>query len=115
MKPIKVSIQAFGSYTEKTTIDFNKLYKNNIFLITGATGSGKTTILDAICFALYCRATGGLRSWKDMRNISVAENVPTIVDFEFLLNNESYRFIRSIKLYRKRKSDEIDFRSEHAC
>ena len=115
MKPIKVIIQAFGSYTEKTTINFNKLYKNNIFLITGATGSGKTTILDTICFALYCRATGGLRSWKDMRNTSVAENVPTIVDFEFLLNNESYRFIRSIKLYRKRKSDEIEFRSEHAC
>lgn len=115
MKPIKVAMQAFGSYTAKTTIDFKKLYNDNIFLIAGSTGSGKTTILDAICFALYCRATGGLRSWKDMRNISVAENVPTLVDFEFILNNESYRFTRSIKLHHKRKSNEIEFRSEHAC
>lgn len=115
MKPIKVSMQAFGSYTQNTVIDFTKFYDKNIFLITGSTGSGKTTILDAMCFALYCRATGGLRTWKDMRNSSVDETFPTIVDFEFTLNNETYRFARSLKPYHKRNSETIEFKSEHSC
>ena len=67
MKPISVTMQAFGPYLEKTTVDFTKLGDNPIFLITGATGGGKTTILDAMSFALYCRATGGRRSWSSMR------------------------------------------------
>ena len=53
MKPISVTMQAFGPYLEKTTVDFTKLGDNPIFLITGATGGGKTTILDAMSFALY--------------------------------------------------------------
>ena len=52
MKPIKLEMQAFGSYGGKTTIDFEKL-NQNLFLITGDTGSGKSTIFDAIVFALY--------------------------------------------------------------
>ena len=62
MKPIKVTMQAFGPYLKETEVDFSLLGERPIFLITGATGGGKTTILDAICFALYCRATGGRRS-----------------------------------------------------
>ena len=54
MKPISVTMQAFGSYLKQTTVDFRALGDNPIFLITGATGGGKTTILDAMCFALYC-------------------------------------------------------------
>ena len=59
MKPISITMQGFGSYIQSATIDFSSLGENPIFLITGATGGGKTTILDAMCFALYCKATGG--------------------------------------------------------
>ena len=63
---------------------------------------GKTTILDAICFALFCRATGGRRTWQDMRNLSAGEDVPTVVDFEFSLGEEQYRFQRSWRWHKVR-------------
>ena len=55
MKPVTLTMQAFGSYLKRTELDFRLLGDNPIFLITGATGGGKTTILDAMCFALYCK------------------------------------------------------------
>ena len=58
MKPIKLVLNAFGSFLEKTEIDFNVLNNSGFYLITGATGSGKTTIFDAIMFALYGEASG---------------------------------------------------------
>lgn len=69
MKPEKLIMQGFGPYLGITEVDFTRLGENSLFLITGATGGGKTTILDGICFALFARATGGLRSWKQMRSI----------------------------------------------
>gem|GEM_PF-5401383 len=57
MRPIKLTMQAFGSYKDKTVIDFARYDKAEVFLITGETGSGKTTIFDAICFALYSEAS----------------------------------------------------------
>ncbi len=66
--------------------------RGKLFLITGSTGGGKTTILDAICFALFCRATGGRRTWQDMRNLSAGEDVPTVVDFSFLLAESNTGF-----------------------
>ena len=85
MKPLSLTMQAFGSYLQKTEIDFSLLGDGTIFLITGSTGGGKTTILDAMCFALYCRSTGGHRSWDEMRCTAAPDDLPTLLDFSFRL------------------------------
>lgn len=115
MKPLKVTMQAFGPYLKETEVDFALLGERPIFLITGATGGGKTTILDAMCFALYCRATGGKRSWSSMRTISAPDDLPTIVDYSFDLNGECYRFYRSLSVHYVRGSGRRTYREEHAC
>ena len=103
MTPIRLKMQAFGPYQGAVEIAFSGL-RGKLFLITGSTGGGKTTILDAICFALFCRATGGRRTWQDMRNLSAGEDVPTVVDFEFSLGEEQYRFQRSWRWHKVRGS-----------
>lgn len=115
MKPIKLKMQAFGAYIERQDIDFRNLNKNGIFLITGSTGGGKTTILDAMCFALYGKSTGGLRSWENMRCIGAPDELPTFVEFEFDLNKKHYKFFRSQVLYKSRKTGETKIKSENAC
>lgn len=115
MKPEKIVMQGFGPYLDRTEVDFTKLSDNTLFLITGATGGGKTTILDAICFALYARATGGLRSWGQMRSIGAPDDLPTLVDYTFSLSGTRYRFQRSQTAYAARKTGERKIREEHAC
>ena len=107
-------MQAFGPYQGAVEIAFSGL-RGKLFLITGSTGGGKTTILDAICFALFCRATGGRRTWQDMRNLSAGEDVPTVVDFEFSLGEEQYRFQRSWRWHKVRGSGRMEMRDEHQC
>lgn len=115
MKPISITMQGFGSYIQSTTIDFASLGENPIFLITGATGGGKTTILDAMCFALYCKATGGRRSWSSMRSTAADDSLSTTVDFSFQLGSDIYRFYRSQSVYYVRGSGRRDIREEHVC
>lgn len=114
MTPIRLKMQAFGPYQGAVEIAFSGL-RGKLFLITGSTGGGKTTILDAICFALFCRATGGRRTWQDMRNLSAGEDVPTMVDFEFSLGEEQYRFQRSWRWHKVRGSGRMEMRDEHQC
>lgn len=114
MTPIRLKMQAFGPYQGAEEISFSGL-KGRLFLITGSTGGGKTTILDAICFALFCRATGGRRTWQDMRNLSAGDDVPTLVDFEFSLGEEQYRFQRSWRWHKVRGSGRMEMRDEHQC
>lgn len=114
MTPIRLKMQAFGPYQGAVEIAFSGL-RGKLFLITGSTGGGKTTILDAICFALFCRATGGRRTWQDMRNLSAGEDVPTVVDFEFSLGKEQYRFQRSWRWHKVRGSGRMEMRDEHQC
>lgn len=115
MKPISVTMEAFGSYLARTTVDFRALGDHPIFLITGATGGGKTTILDAMCFALYCKATGGRRSWSSMRCAAAPKGAETMVDFVFQLAGERYRFTRSQARYEARGTGVLKTRETHAC
>ncbi|HWL22236.1 MAG TPA: SMC family ATPase, partial [Ureibacillus sp.] len=97
MKPIKLTMRAFGPYKNEETIDFTKLHENRLFVISGATGAGKTTIFDGICFALYGAASGSDRKdIKMLRSDFADDNVHTAVEFVFDLHGKTYRVLRQI-------------------
>lgn len=95
MRPLKLTMQGFGSFCQKTLIDFSKLGDSGVYLISGDTGSGKTTIFDAICFALYGRASGKYRDGKTFRSDYASPKIPTIVELEFMQRGERYKVIRN--------------------
>ena len=67
MKPVKLTMSAFGPYAHKQVLDFTCLGNHTLFLICGPTGAGKSTILDAMCYALYGRTSGDVRTGENMR------------------------------------------------
>ena len=95
MRPIRLTMQAFGAYRERTDIDFGELAGRSFFLIHGPTGSGKTTILDAICFALYGETSGEMRAVKTVRSDFADAHTRTYVDFTFAVGADIYRVERS--------------------
>ncbi len=95
MRPIKLTFTAFGPYPQTTTIDFTNLKSSNMFVISGPTGSGKTTIFDAIVFALYGGASGSDRSSDMFRSHFAADDILTEVEYTFLLNDEQYKINRT--------------------
>ena len=101
---MRLEMSAFGSYAEKTIIDFSKM-NNGLFLITGDTGAGKTTIFDAITYALYGETSGGKRDGNMMRSQYAEESSETYVELEFKYREEIYRIKRNPEYYRigKRK------------
>ncbi len=107
MKPIKLTMSAFGSYADTTVVDFTDV-DHGIFLITGDTGAGKTTIFDAIVYALYDRASGGAREASDMRSQYADSDTPTYVEFEFLYGNETYTIRRNPRYFRLSKRRDKD-------
>lgn len=106
MKPIKLALNAFGPYRDKTTIDFTLLENRNIFLITGNTGAGKTTIFDGINFALYGDANGSERDGKSLRSDFADIDELTYVELEFKLKNHIY-FLRRVppQLTKKKRGE----------
>lgn len=102
MRPEYIRMQAFGPYLQETVCDFTSLYAARLFLITGPTGGGKTTILDAMSFALYGKATGSQRDFRDMRNVATPDEIDTEVLFIFTLGEERYRFLRRFHIHKKR-------------
>ena len=107
MKPIKLVMSAFGSYAGEATVDFG-MDAHGIFLITGDTGAGKTTIFDAICYALYDRTSGGAREGSDMRSQYASPDVATFVEFTFSYGEQIYSIHRNPRYTRISKRKDKD-------
>lgn len=105
MKPERLVLSAFGSYAERTEIDFTA-QKSGLFLISGDTGSGKTTIFDAITYALYNKTSGGERSGAMMRSQYAEPTQETYVEFTFSYAGEHYTVWRNpeYKIMRRQKN-----------
>lgn len=93
MKPVKLTMKNFGPY-ENVTIDFERLAQTSLFLISGKTGTGKTTIFDGMTFALYGETTGGVRLGKEMRSNFAEPSTKTAVTFEFTHQEHVYQVSR---------------------
>lgn len=93
MKPIKLEFNAFGPYAKKTVIDFSPFYQGGLFLISGPTGSGKTTIFDAISFALFGEASSKRRQNDSLKSHYAPEEL-CYVDFSFELEGKQVRLYR---------------------
>ena len=107
MKPISVRFKCFGPYMDEQFVDFEELGNKGIFLICGETGSGKTTILDAICYALFGKSSGGLRQGIEvMRCKSAKKADKTIVEYIFESNGNRYKFHRMLSYGTKKLNEE---------
>ncbi|WP_279341664.1 SMC family ATPase [Geothrix sp. SG200] len=95
MKPLRLSLEAFGPYAGRQDLDFADLGDQSFFLIHGPTGAGKTSILDGISYALYGQTSGGLRETRDLRSHFAAADTPTRVTFDFALGAKTYRVERT--------------------
>lgn len=115
MRPLRLVLQAFGPYLEKTQLDLSQFAESGLFLITGPTGGGKTSLLDAMCFALYGKSTGGRRRFAEMRCGSAPQELPTLVELEFALQGERYRFSRSQYTHINRNTKAPELRESHQC
>ena len=96
MRPIRLTMQYFGSYTERQTIDFERLGTSGLYLITGDTGSGKTTIFDAILYALYGAMSGEYRGRDTLRSSFAKETDKTEVTLRFAFGGKEYEVCRSM-------------------
>ncbi|MCP0887654.1 SMC family ATPase [Ligilactobacillus sp. WILCCON 0076] len=101
MKPMKLHMQNFGPYVDET-VDFMDFYASPLFLISGKTGSGKTTIFDGMCYALYGKTSVevGARSGEEMRSKFAPETEPTLIEFIFEHNGVIYTVSRKMKVTR---------------
>ena len=119
MKPIQLVLSAFGPYVERTVIDFSALGEEGIFLIAGDTGAGKTTIFDAISFALYGEASGGKekRKSKSFHSDYVSDQTETYVELTFRHRGETWWIRRNLEYQRpaKKKKDGMETTTRQAA
>ena len=113
MKPLRLKMQAFGPYVQEQIVDFEKLARSGMFLIKGPTGSGKTTIFDAMTFALYGGSSGddsknkfGRNDLEEWRCNQANDRMPTEVSFTFSVREKTYVFTRRLVPKRKNLSPE---------
>ncbi|WP_059282709.1 AAA family ATPase [Bacillus coahuilensis] len=104
MRPLQLIMTAFGPYADVEKIDFRLLENRTMFVISGKTGAGKTTIFDGISFAIYGKASGEDRSGQDLRSHFANEDVETEVELTFMLRGTTYRIVRKPQQARKKKT-----------
>ena len=113
MKPLNLVMSAFGPYSGRVELPFSRLGGSGLFLITGDTGAGKTTLFDAIAFALFGEASGSVRTVDSLRSDFASPDTKTFVELEFLHKGLSYRIKRNPK-YDRPKKNGTGFTSEIA-
>lgn len=102
MRPVKLTISAFGPYAKETVIDFDKLGTGGLYLVTGDTGAGKTTIFDAITYALYGEASGNHRKSEMFRSKYADSATDTFVELEFICKQKRY-IVKRVPKYERPK------------
>ncbi|MBD7907872.1 AAA family ATPase [Sporosarcina gallistercoris] len=113
MRPTRLTMTAFGPYRGTETIDFTILKEHGLFAVSGATGAGKTTIFDAICFALYGQASGEDRTdIRALRSDFAQNDLQTAVELEFIIQNRTYRVLRQVPYTKKGNKGETSGRTE---
>lgn len=103
MRPLVLTLSAFGPYAEEVTVDFSQLGTRGIYLITGETGAGKTTLFDGITFALYGEASGTHREPVMLRSSYAKGTVPTFVELTFQCGEKQYTVRRNPEYLRPAK------------
>ena len=103
MLPIKLKICGFCSYLNETEIDFTQFGEKGLYLIAGDTGAGKTTIFDAITYALYGQASGDMRKPRLFRSQNASPDVPTYVELTFMSGGKKYKIRRNPEYMRRAK------------
>ncbi|MEQ2385334.1 SMC family ATPase [Faecalibacterium intestinale] len=106
MRPLRLTLSAFGPYAAETTLDLEKLGKGGLYLITGDTGAGKTTIFDAITYALYDHSSSGIREGSMLRCKHVDDKTPTFVELEFEVHGVRYMVRRNPEYQRPKARGE---------
>ena len=101
MRPLLLKMNAFGSYAEPAKVEFSR-FQNGLFLVSGDTGAGKTTIFDAIVFALYGTSSGEERTLEMMHSDYVSKDTDTAVELTFEQNRKKYTVRRSLHFTKKR-------------
>ena len=103
MRPEKLIISAWGPYKDRVEIDFNMFDGKGLFLVTGATGAGKTTIFDAITYALYGNLSGEVREKGSVRSDFAGADTPTFVELFMRHAGKAYHIVRNPEYIRLKK------------
>ena len=106
MRPLELTLSGFGPFADKTEIDFEKFGKTGVYLICGDTGAGKTTIFDAICFALYGRPSGQYRDPQSLRSKYALPETKTYAELTFEYSGKKYTVFRNPEYERPKKRGE---------
>ncbi len=103
MRPLRLTMSAFGPYSDAVTLNMDDLGSEGLYLICGDTGAGKTTIFDAITFALYGEASGSSRDSSELRSKSASPDTKTLVELKFKIGKDTYTVRRSPEYERSSK------------